>query len=72
MEVVAVKKDNSGKITAYKLSDGQTIDHEQAVSMAEQGAIAGCNISTAQNGVKSIRSNPDGDTTNNLDSLPAF
>lgn len=72
MEVVAVRKDNSGTITQYKLNDGTVIDHEQAVDMTENGEIDGCNITTARNGLKSIRSNPDGDPSNNLDNLPVF
>lgn len=72
MEVVAVRKDDNGTITQYKLNDGQIIDHEQAVDMAGGGELDGCNITTARNGLKSIRSNPDGDPSNNLDNLPIF
>lgn len=72
MEIVAVRKDNSGTITQYKLNDGTVINHEQAVDMTENGEIDGCNITTARNGLKSIRSNPDGDPSNNLDNLPVF
>lgn len=72
MQVVAVRKDDSGTITSYRLDNGQVVDHEQAVKMTENGEISGCNVATARNGVKSIRSNPDGDPSNNLDNLPAF
>lgn len=72
MRVVATRKDTTGTITQYKLDNNQVVDHKQAVSMVESGEIEGCNITTAKNGVKSIRSYPDGNPDNNLDSLPTF
>lgn len=72
MKVVAVRKDNIGTITDYKLENGKVIGHSEAVSMVESGKLEGYNVATAKNGVKSIRSNPDGDSSNNLDSLPIF
>lgn len=72
MEIVAVRKDESGTILQYQLDNGQVIDHQGAVNMVEAGELEGYNVSTARNGLKSIRSNPDGDPSNNLDSLPAF
>lgn len=72
MKVMAVKRDSNGTITNYKLDDGKVIGHAEAVSMVEGGQLQGYNVSTAKDGTKSIRSNPDGDVGNNLDSLPAF
>lgn len=72
MEIVAVKKDSYGTIMEYQLENGQVIDHDEAVQLVEAGQLEGYNIATAKNGLKSIRSNRDGDTSNNLDSLPAF
>lgn len=72
MKVVATRKDETGTITEYKLDNGQVVGHKQAVGLVESGKIEGCSITTAKNGVKSIRSNPDGSPDNNLDSLPTF
>ena len=72
MKVIATRKDEKGTIIEYKLDNGQVVGHSEAVNLAESGEIEGCNVATARNGVKSIRSNPDGDPGNNLDSLPAF
>jgi len=72
MKVVATKKDEKGTITQYKLDDGTIVNHEQAVSLVESGQIEGCNISTARNGLKSIRSDRDDNPNNNLDNLPTF
>lgn len=72
MNIVAVKKDSHGTIHQYKLEDGTVVGHAQAVEMAEAGQLDGYNVSTARNGVKSIRSNPDRDPSNNLDNLPSF
>lgn len=70
--IVAVRKDDSGTILEYQLGDGTVISHEEAVDLVEAGELDGYNVATARNGLKSIRSNPDGDSSNNLDNLPAF
>lgn len=72
MKVVAVRKDSNGTIQEYQLDDGSVVDHEEAVDLVENGFLEGYNIATAKDGTLSIRSNPDGDPSNNLDSLPAF
>lgn len=72
MKITAVKKDSNGTINEYKLADGTVINHEEAVKMAENDELEGYNVATARNGLKSIRSNPDGDESNNLDQLPKF
>lgn len=72
MKISAVKKDSNGTITEYKLDNGNVINHEEAVKMATNNELEGYNVATARNGLKSIRSNPDGDESNNLDQLPNF
>ncbi|NLL29611.1 MAG: DUF3892 domain-containing protein [Clostridiales bacterium] len=72
MKVVAVKKDGNGTITEYKLDNGNIINQEQAIQMAEAKELEGCNVGTARNGKRYIRSNADGDESNNLDQLPTF
>lgn len=68
--ICRVVKDNSGEITAYEFENGDIISKEQAVNMAKQGNISGVSISTSKKGEEFLRSLPDGNKANNLDSLP--
>ena len=72
MRIVAVKKDSKGVIQEYKLDNNKTVGVAQAVQMVKSGKIEGCNVFTTRSGSEAIRSNNDGDTSNNLDSLPRF
>jgi len=65
-----VVKDSGGEITAYEFENGEIVSKEQAVLLAKQGNIGGVSISTSKRGEEFLRSLPDGDKTNNLDSLP--
>ena len=67
-----VVKDNSGEITAYEFENGDIVSKEQAVLLAKQGNIGGVSISTSKKGEEFLRSLPDGNKTNNLDSLPVI
>lgn len=69
-EIVALVKD-SGKVTGYKLSDGQVVDKEQGVTLAKQGDIDGVGIAVRQ-GKEYLKSIPDGTEENNLGNLPAI
>ena len=68
--ITRVVKDNGGEITAYEFESGDIVSKEQAVLLAKQGNIGGVSISTSKRGEEFLRSLPDGDKTNNLDSLP--
>ena len=72
MKIVAVKKDSKGVIQEYRLSNNRTVDVTNAIQMVKNGQIEGCNVFTTRSGSEAIRSNNDGDTSNNLDSLPRF
>ena len=72
MKIVAVKKDSKGVIQEYKLDNNRTVDVTNAIQMVKNGQIEGCNVFTTRSGSEAIRSNHDGDTSNNLDSLPRF
>lgn len=69
-EIVALVKD-SGKVTGYKLSDGQIVDKAQGLSMAKQGDIDGVGIAVNQ-GSEYLKSIPNGDEEKNLGNLPAI
>lgn len=68
-EIVALVKD-SGKVTGYKLSDGQIVDKTEGVAMAKQGDITGVGVATNQ-GNEYLKSIPDGSENNNLGNLPS-
>lgn len=68
-EIVALVKE-SGKVTGYKLSDGQILSKEEGVEAAKQGDIRGVGIATRQ-GSEYLKSLPDGREDNNLSSLPS-
>lgn len=72
MKIIAVKKDSKGVIQEYKLDNNRTVDVPNAIKMVKNGQIEGCNVFTTRSGSEAIRSNNDGDTSNNLDSLPRF
>lgn len=68
-QIVALVKE-SGKVTGYQLSDGQTISRSEGVEMAKQGDIEGVGVATNK-GTEYLKSLPDGDESNNLGNLPS-
>lgn len=72
MKIVAVQKDDKGVIQQYKLDNNKVVDVHQAIEMVRNKQIENCNLFTTKNGHEAIRSNNDGDVSNNLDNLPTF
>jgi hypothetical protein len=70
--IVAVKKNGDGDIIKFKTSSGRVLWYHEALQEVERGAISGVNIFKGKDGEQYIRSNADGDPTNNLDNLPTF
>ena len=68
-EIVSLVK-SGGVISGYQLSDGQTLDKNQAIDLARSGGIKGVGISTNQ-GTEYLKSLPDNDEGNNLGNLPS-
>lgn len=64
-----VAKDNGGEITAYELENGEIVSKEQAVLLAKQGNISGVSVSISKKGEEFLKSLPDQDKSNNLESL---
>lgn len=69
-EIVALVK-TSGKVTGYKLSDGNVVDKQEGVDLARQGDIKGVGISN-RNGNEYLKSLPDDTEGNNLGNLPSI
>ena len=69
---VAVRKNDDGDIVELKTSGGKVVDYKQAQQMAKNGEAEGVNVFKGRDGEEHLRSNADGDPTNNLDQLPTF
>ena len=67
-----VVKDSEGEITAYELENGDIVSKEQGVLLAKQGNISGVSVSNSKRGEEFLKSLPDGNKSNNLDSLPVI
>jgi O-glycosyl hydrolase len=74
LHIVAVNKNADGDIKEVKFQNGQVASVEEAIEMAEKDLIEDVNTGTTRgdNKHKTLRSYPDGDTSNNLDNLPTF
>ena len=68
-DIVALVKD-SGKVTGYKLSDGNVVNKQQGVELARHGGIKGVGIAS-RNGNEYLKSIPDNKENNNLSNLPS-
>jgi hypothetical protein len=71
-QVIAVRKNGDGDIVELKLSSGQVVDYKTAQQMAKQGGIEHVNVFKGRDGDEHLRSDADGDPSNNLDALPRF
>lgn len=71
-QVVAVRKNGDGDIVELKLSSGNVVDYMTAQQMVKNNLIANLNVFRGRDGDEHLRSNADGDPTNNLDNLPTF
>ena len=69
---IAVRKNADGDLRKFKTSSGRILTYEEALQQVQAGMIEGVNTFTGKDGETYIRSNPDGDRSNNLDSLPTF
>lgn len=70
-KVVAVRKNNEGRITHYKLDNGEVMDVNKAVAAVDVGTIEGCMTFTTRDGDTAIRSKR-GQDHYKLDDLPEF
>jgi hypothetical protein len=71
-KIVAVRKNGDGDIIELKTDSGKIVDYKTAQQMAQEGEIEGVNVFKGRDGEPHLRSNADGDPTNNLDQLPTF
>ena len=69
-EIVALVK-NGGRISGYKLSDGQVLTKEEGVRLARDGGIRGVGVSKRKDR-EYLKSLPDQSEGNNLGNLPSI
>ncbi|NLK97708.1 DUF3892 domain-containing protein [Defluviitalea saccharophila] len=71
-KIVKVKKNSEGDITDVMLDNGSVHSIDDAITMAKNDLIDGVNVGKAKNGREFLRSNPNGEESDNLDNLPMF
>jgi len=71
-KVVAVRKNGDGDIIAFQLDNGTVVDYKQAIQLAANGDLEHANTFRGRDGEFHVRSDADGDPTNNFDNLPQF
>nr|WP_170307975.1 DUF3892 domain-containing protein [Paenibacillus dakarensis] len=71
-EVVAVRKNGDGDIVQLKLNTGSVVDYKTAQQMVQNNEIKNLNVFRGRDDEMHLRSNADGDPSNNLDNLPIF
>ena len=72
MKITKIQKDDNYDIKAVMLDDGTTHTIEEAIQMAKNEQLEGVNVGKDKLGRETLRSNPDGDPSNNLSNLPTF
>jgi hypothetical protein len=70
-EIIAVRKNDSGDMIAFKTNTGRELDYITALDEAKAGKIAHIDV-FHKYGRDIIRSEPDGVKENNLSNLPLF
>lgn len=70
-KIIAVQKDETGKIVKYKTDDGEILTTEDAVLKADAGLLDGVVAFETRDGSRSIRSNR-GRLGYSLSDLPEF
>jgi hypothetical protein len=69
--IVAIRKNNDGDLIAFKTESGRELDYLEALDEAKSGKLAHVDV-FHKYGRDILRSEPDGISENNLDSLPDF
>ncbi|UGB28948.1 DUF3892 domain-containing protein [Metabacillus sp. B2-18] len=70
-KIIAVRKNDDGDLIAFQTESGRQLDYMQVLSEARDGRLAHVDV-FHKYGRDILRSEPDGDKSNNLDSLPEF
>ncbi|NEP13919.1 MAG: DUF3892 domain-containing protein [Symploca sp. SIO1A3] len=69
-KVVDARQGDDGNISHIKLEGNQNFTRiERAIEMAEKGKLENVHIVNQQDGSQYLRTNPDGEIQNNLDTM---
>jgi hypothetical protein len=71
-KIIKVRKNREGDITDVMIDNGNVYSIDEAITLAKDHLIEGVNVGTARNGREYLRSNPNGDESDNLDNIPTF
>lgn len=71
-KIIKVRKNSEGDITDVMLENGNVYSIDEAILLVKDHIIDGVNVGKSKNGREYLRSNPNGDDSDNLDSLPTF
>lgn len=71
-KIVAVRKNGEGDVVELKTDKGNILGYHEAQALTKSGHLEGVNVFKGRDGDEHLRSNADGDPTNNLDNLPIF
>lgn len=71
-QIIKVKRNPDGDITDVMLDNNNVYSINEAVMMARDGLIENVNVGKAKNGREYLRSNPNREQSDNLDSMPIF
>ena len=71
-KVVGVHKNSDGNLEQFKLDDGRVLSFEECRNAIHNGDLPDLICTEGKSGSIIIRSQPDGDESNNLSNLPQF
>ncbi len=71
LKITAVRNNYNNELSKAQLSDGRTVTRKEIIHMIGDGELKGYAV-VARDDTVFIRSNPDGDMSNNLSNLPNF
>lgn len=71
-KVVAVRKNADGNLTDFKLDNGKQLSFDQCRNAIHTGEVEGLICTEGKGDSIIIRSEPDGDKSNNLSNMPEF
>ena len=75
MKITAVHKED-GKISSYKLDNGQVVEKTECIKMVKNGEIENCNIGRSRDNEEFVRTDRDDEgqegQITNIDDLPTF
>ena len=71
-KVVAVSKDETGRMEYFRLDDGRTVNLRECANLVLAGELPDLVVGSTVDNLVTVRSEPDHDLSNNLSNLPEF